>query len=225
MPLNRLWSDVADEDTDEETIYEYESLPPTPPLHQPTTPLHQPTTPLLRSQPNTPPSTSRNNDENPIPDDGYTTPTSSTSGTYTTTTPTTPRTPPLRPQPITPQELRSRSRTPTQHITINHHHHHHHYHYESNYQSNYQGNIQIFVKTVTGKTITIDVQASDTIGYIKAKIQEKTKIPPEHQRLIFSGRQLEDGHTLADYNIIRDSMLWLVFFYSFSLHKYNFMLF
>jgi ubiquitin C len=65
---------------------------------------------------------------------------------------------------------------------------------------------------VTGKTITIEVQASDTIGCIKAKIQEKTKIPPEHQRLIFSGKQLADGYTLADYNIIRDSMLWLVFF-------------
>ena len=80
--------------------------------------------------------------------------------------------------------------------------------------------MQIFVKTVTGKTITIDAQASDTIEYVKAKIQDKTQIPPDHQRLMFAGRQMEDYHTLADYNVKRDSTLWLVF-YSFSLYKYN----
>lgn len=70
--------------------------------------------------------------------------------------------------------------------------------------------MQLFVKTLTGKTVSIEVEEGESIEDVKAKIAEKEGIPPEQQRLIFGGQQLQDAKTLSDYDVGDDSTLHLV---------------
>ena len=70
--------------------------------------------------------------------------------------------------------------------------------------------MQLFVKTLTGKTVSIEVEEGETIEDVKAKIAEKEGIPAEQQRLIFGGQQLQDQKTLMDYDVGDDSTLHLV---------------
>lgn len=73
-----------------------------------------------------------------------------------------------------------------------------------------RGGMQLFVKTLTGKTVSIEVEEGESIEDVKAKISEKEGIPAEQQRLIFGGQQLQDAKTLQDYDVGDDSTLHLV---------------
>lgn len=73
-----------------------------------------------------------------------------------------------------------------------------------------RGGMQVFVKTLTGKTISVDVEPDESVESLKAKIQEKEGVPIDQQRIIFDGKQLDSLKSLADYDIDDDSTLHLV---------------
>ena len=73
-----------------------------------------------------------------------------------------------------------------------------------------RGGMQIFVKTLSGKSITVDVDPRDSVEALKAKIADREGVPADQQRLVFGGKQLEDGRSLADYNVVKDSNVFLV---------------